>query len=217
VYGIHDVPPAFVALQMRIVLADIGADCIKIGMLHRPEIIQAVADVLAADAGSVPVVLDPVMMAKGGAPLLAPDAVASLRSHLVPRATVLTPNLPEAAALAGIAADPPELARKLLALGPAAVLVKGGHGEGAMLTDLLAERGRPPEAFVSPRIDSRHTHGTGCTLASAIATGLAQGLDLRTAVVRARAFVQEAIRTAPGFGRGHGPLNHAHTVRPFSG
>ena len=216
VFGIFDIPPDFIAEQIRVVLSDIGADCIKIGMLHRPEAIEAVAAVLAGDAEGIPIVLDPVMMAKGGQPLLVADAVASLARRLVPKAAVLTPNLPEAVALAGqTGLSQEELARPLLALGPQAVLVKGGHGSGASVIDVLAEQGQPPVAFESPRIDTPHTHGTGCTLASAVAVGLAQGLDVRSAVARARAYVLEAIRTAPGFGHGHGPLNHAHTVRPF--
>lgn len=216
VFGVHDVPPAFIALQMRLVLSDIGADCIKIGMLHSAEVIAAVADVLAADAPNVPLVLDPVMVAKGGHALLQPSAVASLKEHLVGRARVITPNLPEAAVLAGDGGDALSLAARVLALGPRAVLLKGGHGAGDEVTDILAEAGAEPAVFVTPRLKTRHTHGTGCTLASAIATGLAQGLSLAEAVGRARAYVLEAIRTAPGYGKGHGPLNHAHTVRPFA-
>lgn len=218
VFAIHDVPPAFVAEQMRVVLADLGADCIKIGMLHRPAIIAAVSDVLEKEAAGIPLVLDPVMVAKGGHPLLAPEAVAVLRERLIPKASLLTPNWPEAEVLAGHSSPSAlELAVSLLALGPRGVLVKGGHGGGPMVVDVLAERDHPPEVFESPRLETRHTHGTGCTLASAIATGLAQGLATREAVVRARAYVRRAIETAPGFGRGHGPLNHGHTVRPFAG
>lgn len=216
VFAIHDVPPAFVAQQMRVVLDDIGADCIKIGMLHRPEIIDAVCQVLEVEAEGIPVVVDPVMMAKGGHALLTPESMTALRTRLVPMARVLTPNIPEAEAIAGnIGGEPRALAERLLALGPQAVLLKGGHGVGPTVIDLLAEVGRAPEVFEGPRIDTPHTHGTGCTLASAVATGLAQGMGVRDAVVRARAYVLEAIRTAPGYGRGHGPLNHAHTVVPF--
>ena len=218
VFGVVDVPADFVARQMRVVLDDIGADCIKLGMLHRVEVIDAVLQVLAEAAPDVPLVVDPVMVAKGGHTLLAMAALESLCRRLVPRATVLTPNLPEAAALVGesdATLPPEELAERLLALGPRAVLVKGGHGAGPVLVDVLAERGRPPERFASARLETPHTHGTGCTLASAIACGLAQGLTLRSAVLRARAYVRAAIEAAPGFGRGHGPLGHCHTVRPF--
>jgi len=221
VFGIHDVPPDFVAHQMRLVLSDIGADCVKIGMLHMPEIIDAVHGVLTEAAVGVPVVLDPVMMAKGGHALLTPEAMFSLRSKLIPLAAVLTPNQPEAEAIASmdgeLAGEGEGLVRQLLALGPKAVVLKGGHGLGEMVTDLLASADGAIEAFECPRIGTPHTHGTGCTLASAIATGIAQGLDVRAAVVRALAYVQEAIRTAPGLGHGHGPLNHGHTVRPFDG
>jgi hydroxymethylpyrimidine/phosphomethylpyrimidine kinase len=219
VFAVHDVPPAFIAQQIEVVLDDIGADCVKIGMLHRPEVVETVCGVLVRSAVGVPIVVDPVMVAKGGQSLLVADGVDSLRSRLAPMATVLTPNLPEAYVLARVpdTASLPagELAMRLLALGPAAVVVKGGHAEGPMIRDLLAMTGRPPEVFETARIETQQTHGTGCTLASAIATGLAQGLGVRDAVVRARAYVLEAIRTAPGLGSGHGPLNHAHTVRQF--
>lgn len=219
VFAIHDVPADFVALQMRVVLDDIGADCVKIGMLHRPDVVAAVCDVLRTSARGVPVVVDPVMIAKGGDPLLTSEGMAAIKAELIPLASVLTPNLPEAVALTdgGAEADPEDLARRLLALGPEAVLVKGGHGEGPRLVDLLACRDGTLKRFESDRIETPHTHGTGCTLASAIATGLAQGLGVVAAVERARAYVLEAIRTAPGLGHGHGPLNHGHTVRAFPG
>jgi hydroxymethylpyrimidine/phosphomethylpyrimidine kinase len=221
VFGVHEVPPPFVAEQMRLVLADIGADCVKTGMLHRADVIEAVARALDAWAKGIPVVVDPVMVAKGGHPLIDADATAALKARMVPRAAVLTPNAPEAEALTGIAVggrdDAVAAARALARLGARAVLVKGGHvaGDGKVVADVLVEGEGPAEVFESPRIDTRSTHGTGCTLASAIAAGLAQGLALRDAVVRARAYVREAMLTAPGLGRGHGPLNHAHTVRSF--
>lgn len=217
VFGIHDIPADFVALQMRLVLDDIGADCIKIGMLHRPDIVAAVCDVLEGPARGIPIVVDPVMVAKGGDALLSAEAMGAVTSRLIPLAALATPNLPEAAALSGLddSADVAKLAAAVLALGPAAVLVKGGHGLGPTIVDLLVGREHAPLRFESERIETRHTHGTGCTLASAVATGLAQGLDLPSAVRRARAYVLQAIRTAPGFGHGHGPLNHGHTVAPF--
>ncbi len=216
VFGIHDVPADFVALQMRLVLDDIGADCIKIGMLHRPDVVAAVCAVLEGLARRIPVVIDPVMFAKGGDSLLTAEARAAVTSRLLPLAALATPNLPEAASLTGIECDDPAaLAQAVLALGPDAVLVKGGHGAGATVVDVLVGGRRPVVRFESARIDTPHTHGTGCTLASAIATGLAQGMELAAAVERARAYVIEAIRTAPGFGHGHGPLNHAHTVAAF--
>jgi len=219
VFGIHEVPASFVAEQMKVVLGDLGADCIKIGMLHSSEIIRVVCDTLSQEAPEVPVVVDPVMVAKGGASLLADDAMDALKSLMVPRAAILTPNIPEAEALAGLKAprieEAEDLARALSTMGPQAVLLKGGHRQGDEVMDLLMERGNVTDIYSSPRINTRHTHGTGCTLASAIATGIAQGLSLRESVARARNYVVEAIRSAPGFGKGHGPLNHAHTVDEF--
>lgn len=218
VFAIHEVPAEFVARQIEVVLADIGADCIKIGMLHRAAVIAAVAEALDRCGAGIPLVLDPVMVAKGGAPLLAADAAAALRSLLLPRADVITPNLPEAAVLAGEEiGEPLALAQRLAGLGPAAVLLKGGHGLGPVLTDILVRPGQPPIRYESRRIETRHTHGTGCTLASAIAAGLAQGLDLAAAVARARAYVRQAIASAPGIGHGHGPLDHGHPLRGAAG
>lgn len=218
VFGVHAPPPEFVAEQMRLVLSDIGADCVKIGMLHNVGVIEAVADALEAHAAGVPVVLDPVMVAKGGAPLLEADAIDAYRARMPRLATMLTPNLPEAGVLLGrrieTAADQDAAVDAARGLGAAAVLLKGGHLDGGTVRDLLIERDRIT-TFANPRIETRHTHGTGCTLASAIATGVAQGLGLRDAVGRAIAYVREAIRTAPGLGHGHGPLNHGHTVARF--
>lgn len=217
VFGIHPVPPAFLRQQMELVLDDIGADALKTGMLADADTITLVCDVLASRAPAIPLVADPVMIAKGGAALLDPAALAALRHRLLPRATVLTPNIPEAEALAGQRIDgvagQEAVARALRTMGAQAVLVKGGHGEGPVVTDVLAT-----EAGIvrmqSPRIDTPHTHGTGCTLASAISAGLAQGMDLESAVRRARAYVHAAIAAAPGYGRGHGPLAHDVTARP---
>jgi hydroxymethylpyrimidine/phosphomethylpyrimidine kinase len=218
VYAIHEVPPDIVRRQIEVVLADIGADALKTGMLHRTEIVEVVVAALAA-APAVPLVADPVMVAKGGARLLDPETVDTLRRLLLPRAAVLTPNLPEAALLAGMAIGDDDASaiaagRRLLDFGPRAVLMKGGHRAGPEVRDILVRREAEPLVFVSPRIDTPHTHGTGCTLASAIAARLAQGAEIARAVTDARAYVMAAIRTAPGYGHGHGPLNHAHTVRP---
>jgi hydroxymethylpyrimidine/phosphomethylpyrimidine kinase len=211
VAGILAVPPAFVTRQIEVVLQDIGADAVKTGMLSDAAVIEAVAEALQRSADGVPVVVDPVMVAKGGARLLQSGAVDALTRRLLPRATVITPNLPEAEALLGEAipdvAAMHRAAAMLLTLGVPAVLLKGGHLPGDTLVDLLATP-EATEAFAAPRIASRHTHGTGCTMASAVATGLAQGMSLRDAVVRARDYVRRAIAAAPGFGAGHGPLNH---------
>ncbi|BAK83743.1 bifunctional hydroxymethylpyrimidine kinase/phosphomethylpyrimidine kinase [Komagataeibacter medellinensis] len=214
--GVHDVMPVspeFIVAQMRCVMDDLGVDAFKSGMLDRPEVIEAIAAVLMTSA-DIPYVLDPVMVAKGGAALLHDTALTTLRDRLVPLATVLTPNLPEAEALLGhtIIGRPDGMvaaAHDLLALGPRAVLLKGGHMDGDDLVDILVEQGGRMEAFAGTRIPTRHTHGTGCTLASAIATGLGQGMTLRDAVVRARTYVRKAIAAAPGYGAGAGPLDHA--------
>jgi hydroxymethylpyrimidine/phosphomethylpyrimidine kinase len=217
VHGVVGIEPAFIRQQMAVVLDDIGADAIKTGMLHSVPVIEAVCEELAMRARGVPLVVDPVMIAKGGHPLIAADAIATLKGRLLPLAAIITPNLPEAEALV----DRPirtldemrAAAPALLALGAPGVLLKGGHMEGAALTDLLITA-QGIEEFTSPRIDTRHTHGTGCTLASAVAAGLAQGMALRQAVMRARAYVQAAIAAAPGYGAGHGPLDHGITFDP---
>jgi hydroxymethylpyrimidine/phosphomethylpyrimidine kinase len=215
VHGIFEVPPAFIAQQIEVVLADIGADCIKTGMLHSADVIATVVACLEARAPAVPLVVDPVMVAKGGARLLLEEAEAALRQELLPRATLLTPNLPEAEVLCGHPiGDETAMAaagRELCELGSRAVLMKGGHLEGDMVSDILVSA-EGVERFSSKRLQSRHTHGTGCTIASALAVSLAQGLELGAAVSRARDYVHQAIRQAPGLGAGHGPLNHGHTI-----
>ncbi len=218
VFAVAGVAVDFIARQIELVLSDIGADAIKTGMLHNAEVIDAVCDALEAKAGHIPLIVDPVMVAKGGEPLLDAEAVGTLKKRLVANAQLITPNLPEAEALTGRAIEDIEAMRRaaetLKALGPRAVLLKGGHLKGDVIADVyLDDDGM--EVFESKRIDTRDTHGTGCALASAIATGIAQDMPLKEAVVRARAYVREAIRTAPGLGSGHGPLNHAHTVRPY--
>jgi hydroxymethylpyrimidine/phosphomethylpyrimidine kinase len=217
VHGVSPVAPEFVAQQMKLTLEDIGADCVKTGMLVSAAVVTAVSDVLDA-SDPVPLVVDPVMAAKSGSPLLEVSARQALKARLVLRATVLTPNLPEAEILTGMTIGSFEEMRHagemLLSLGPRYVLLKGGHMPGPVVRDLLVHESGVIE-LVFPRIDSTNTHGTGCTLASGIAAGISQGLDVPAAVERARAYVQEAIRTAPGYGAGFGPLNHGHTVKPF--
>ena len=217
VHEVRSVPPEFVARQMEVVLRDIGADCIKTGMLHSRGIVDAVVRVLARLAPDVPVVVDPVIVAKGGARLLEEDTVDLMRRQLAPRAAILTPNLPEAALLTNRSidnyGDVAAAADALLALGPQSVLLKGGHMTGPAAAVEVADLYATPEAterMTSPRLHTNNSHGTGCTLASAIACGLAQGMARRDAVGRAREYVWEAIRTAPGLGSGHGPLNHGH-------
>ncbi len=213
VSAIHPVPPAIVAAQVHAVLDDIGADAIKIGMLGDVATIEAVAGSL--QGVSVPIVLDPVMVAKGGAPLLADEAAGALLALLLTRAAVVTPNAPELAVLAGAEvtdeADMLLAAQELLAAGPGAVLAKGGHLPGERVVDWLVTR-NGQKRFEAPRISTTSTHGTGCTLASAVAFGLAAGLPLAVAVERARAYLMAAIVAAPGLGRGHGPLGHNFAV-----
>jgi len=211
VTGAHVVPPDVVRAQIIACLSDIGADAIKTGMLGSAGMVTVVADTLAEHAAGIPLVVDPVMVAKGGSALLDPDAVAVLKKRLLPLATLLTPNLPEAEALTGILPTSNHRLRNAAMvfkmLGAQAVLFKGGHGEGPVLYDTLWH-GNDFVPFEAPRQQTQNTHGTGCTLATAIACGLAQGLNLVEATTRAHAYVQDAIRTAPGLGHGHGPLNH---------
>ena len=235
VFGIHDIPDDFIAQQITLVLDDIGADAIKTGMLHKASVIETVAKCLSsygarsASTGypsvvrdpaqplrdsqddTIPLILDPVMFAKGGAALLQANALDALKALLIPMAALITPNVPEAEFLAGMkihdTADMQKAAERILQLGCKAVLLKGGHLEGETVTDLLATAGGN-RLFTQPRIDSKHTHGTGCALASAIATFLAQGKILDEAVTRGREYVRRAIELAPGIGKGHGPLQH---------
>jgi hydroxymethylpyrimidine/phosphomethylpyrimidine kinase len=220
VTGVHPIPLDVIAAQARVVLDDIGADAIKTGMLGDVGVVETVATVLEYAKG-VPAVVDPVMVAKGGASLLADAAIGAVKSLMIPRAALLTPNAPEAAALTGLSVETTDDLRRageaLLAMGAKAVLMKGGHilsGEGAedrVVDVLMTSAGET--TFEGERIKTRHTHGTGCTLASACATGLAQGLPLEQAVARAWNYVHEAMLRAPGLGRGHGPLDHGWMLR----
>lgn len=206
---VHPLPAGLVRAQIEAALNDIGADAIKIGMLGSGEIARAVADVLEGSA--IPLVLDTVLLSSSGAPLLDEDGIAVLKGRLLRRAVLVTPNLPEAEALTGVYPKSEHRLRNAAMvfklLGVENVLFKGGHGEGPVLRDVLWSGGEffP---FEAPRQETLHTHGTGCTLATAIACGLAQQMPLKESVARAHAYVQEAIRTAPALGAGAGPLNH---------
>ncbi len=211
---VYDVAPDFVAEQIKVILDDVGADAIKIGMLATPEIIVAVKGVIEDEvARGVPLVLDPVMVAKGGTRLLAENAVSALKGALLPLAAVATPNLHEAEVLTGIEVEAQDqrraAARAVQKMGVRSVLITGGDDKSEALFDLLLDEQNKERVFSHRRVETPHTHGTGCTLASAIATGLAQGMPLIAAVERAHEFVQRAIAAAPGFGGGHGPLGHA--------
>jgi len=212
VRAVHLIPPEIVAAQIEACLSDIGADAIKIGMLGSAKVVKAVASALRKHARKIPIVLDPVMVSTSGYSLLAANAVAAMTKELFPLAALVTPNIPEAKALAHLKGtrrnDAEAAARKLIAMGAGAALIKGGHATRATIDDLMVWKGGV-EVYAFPRIKTKHTHGTGCTLSTAIACGLAQGLSLPLAAGRAREYVQHAIETAPGLGKGHGPLNHA--------
>lgn len=218
VRSVFAVPAAMVSEQMEAVLSDIGADAIKIGMLFSPELIRTVAEGLRQWASAVPVVLDPVMVAQSGDPLLKEEAVAALKEELIPLARLITPNLPEAAALLGRAiptkAAMEEATRELATLGSSNVLVKGGHLEEEGSSDDLLYLGAEQRLIHLPgeRIPTRNNHGTGCTLSSAIAAGLARGLGLSEAVAHGKAYITAAIRAGAEYrlGGGHGPVHHFH-------
>jgi len=211
----HNVPPDFVAQQIKVVMKDIGADVIKVGMLSSAPIVRAVAKSLTDYAQNVPRIIDPVMSAKGGYKLITRRAVGVLMDTLIRGAAVITPNLPEAEILTGLSIrtveDMERAVEPLRSLGADSVVLKGGHLPGEDIVDfLITENGF--ERFEGKRIATSSTHGTGCTFASAIASGLAQGLNLHDAVKRARNYVQKAIALAPGLGMGCGPLNHSHGI-----
>lgn len=217
VSGVELVPPGFVAAQIAAVFADVQVDAVKIGMIATAPIAQAVAAALA-NAPATPIVLDPVMVAKGGAPLLQDDAMQALRMALLPMATLITPNLPEAARLLNTSEaqtrdDMAAQAHALAALGPQAVLIKGGHLAGDDSPDVLWAGGSL-HWFEARRTRTRNTHGTGCTLSAAIAAHLAQGLDAAKAVAAAKTYLSGAIAAADRLhvGHGHGPVHHFHAV-----
>lgn len=216
VSAIHAVPADFVAKQIDAVFSDLDVAAVKIGMLATAELIETVAEGLKRHQARN-IVLDPVMVAASGARLLEDNAVEAVRSLLFPLATLVTPNLPEAAALLGTSlaqsdAAIDEQAEKLIGLGAQNILLKGGHGSGATSTDLLLSAGGRRQRFSAPRHETRNTHGTGCTLSSAIAAGLAKGLALEEAVAEAKTYISAAIAAADQVpvGHGHGPVHHFH-------
>jgi hydroxymethylpyrimidine/phosphomethylpyrimidine kinase len=207
--AIHDVPAPVVRDQLRAVLSDLPPAAVKVGLLSTIPVIRTIAAGLRRTPA--PVVLDPVMMSRGGTRLLRATSVSSLIKDLLPRASIVTPNLPEASLLAGFPirneVDAKRAARVIQALGPQAVLIKGGHGEGAEVVDGLLD-GRTWHLFQTSRLETRHTHGTGCALSSAITAHLARGETLPDAVEKALRFVRKAIEEAPGLGSGQGPIGH---------
>ncbi len=221
VTNVHEIPPEIVREQIEAVMGDLGADAWKLGMLGSAAHVRAVCEsyyaTLNKDGSAPPVVLDPVMIAKGGASLLAEDAVNVIRDEMMPIAYIVTPNAPEAEALTGVEVrdlDGQMSAAEILVeqLGAYSALVKGGHIGGDIVRDVLLTR-EGYRVLESPRIETRATHGTGCTLASAIAAYIAQGANIEPAVEKARAYLMEAIRHAPGLGQGHGPLGHNWTLK----
>ena len=213
VTAVHELPTDLIQSQIDAVVTDIGVDAVKTGMLSSAAIVAAVAAALQKHA--IPnIVVDPVMIAKSGDALLRPDAVAALCNHLLPLATVVTPNIPEAETLTGLslqtAAAIRQAAEQIVAMGARSVVIKGGHRAGPA-ADLFYDGGRFQE-FTAPRIDTPNTHGTGCTFAAAIAAGLAQGQDLAAAVAQAKDYVTAAIRHSYPLGHGHGPLHHFYRL-----
>jgi len=215
VQSVLSVEPAFIREQIISVLEDIGADVIKTGMLHDPEVIDIVAETLAEYGADIPLVVDPVMVAQSGHQLVSETAMQRLSQRLLKQAALITPNLPEAQALLGYpiesAAAMPAAAKALCDWGCKAVLLKGGHLAGDQLVDVLASAQHYIELPQS-RVPTTSDHGTGCTLASAIAEGIGRGLSTEEAVKRGRAYLRRALETATPLGQGHGPVNHGHTV-----
>jgi hydroxymethylpyrimidine/phosphomethylpyrimidine kinase len=208
VHAMEALPPALVKAQIAVALDDIGADAVKIGMLANAGIAQAVADALSG--AGIPVVLDPVLVSTSGHTLLDRPGIEILKAQLLPAAQLVTPNLDECEILVGLRphsdSEMRQAAKAFASLGVANILFKGGHGGGANVRDVLAQKDGKLVTFESARQETRHSHGTGCALSTAIACGLALGRSMEDAVREAHAFVQNAIRTAPGLGRGHGPL-----------
>jgi len=218
VQGVYAIPPAFIAKQIDSVLSDLAVDVIKTGMLAARETVETVVGAIAR-APAIPLVADPVMVATSGDMLLEENAIEAVRTVLIPRAAVITPNLPEAAKLLGgrmatTGSEMADQARALLAFGCGAVLIKGGHGEGASAVDLLVTSA-DVVPLEKPRLAATNTHGTGCTLAAAVAALLAHGCPLREAVERAKTFVWEAIRAGRDLyvGNGSGPVDHLYAIR----
>lgn len=216
VTGVHPVPVNFVTGQIRSILDDVGTDAVKIGMLHSSELVRAVRDTLDCYPGVADIVLDPVMVATSGDPLLEYDAVATVRDVLIPRSRVITPNIPEAELLLGCKvhsqADLPDVARELSRLG-ASVLLKAGHLTEGVVEDVFYNRETGEMTrLCSPRINTRNTHGTGCTLSSAFASFLARGCRLDEAAIRAKEYIAAAISAGAAYaiGHGHGPVHHFH-------
>jgi hydroxymethylpyrimidine/phosphomethylpyrimidine kinase len=221
VKAIHEVPANFVARQIDAVLDDIGVDAVKIGMLHSSKIIRIVTEKLRSK-GITNIVVDPIMIAKSGVKLLKNDAIKTLRNTLLPIATIVTPNIPEASLISMQSIrnqkDMEKAGAEILSLGPKAVLVKGGHGRGNICADCLCISDKNGKVkvywFTTQRIITKNTHGTGCTFSSAIAAHLAKGFEIIQAVIKSKEYIYEAIKAGEGYalGKGHGPLHHFYKL-----
>lgn len=219
VKSILEVPLDFISTQIDCVLEDIKVDTIKIGMLHKTNIVNLISKKIIENSLVCPLVIDPVMVAKSGDDLLTEDARKSLINNLIPRATIVTPNIPEAEIISEMRIiSEKEIVRAgklILAMGPSAVLMKGGHSNSQIVRDYLIQENNI-DIFETDRINTRNTHGTGCTLSAAIASGLSRGYEIKKAVAIAHGYVNKAIKNAPGIGRGYGPLNHVHSIEPLA-
>lgn len=218
VRGCYEIPLKVIQEQLDAIFDDIVPNSIKIGMLFNQEIVKLVADFLKERAPGIPIVLDPVMVAKSGDHLLLPNAITALKEHLIPITTIITPNLPEATALTKPAEEMQILAEQLLNLGSHAVLLKGGHNEGDESNDLYVDKDDQAIWLTAARIMSTNTHGTGCTLSAAIAAYLALGYSLLDACRLAKVYLSAAIKAAQHFsvGHGHGPVHHFYNIWPSS-
>ena len=212
----YEIPTQSIQEQLETLFEDIKPDAIKIGMLFSPEVIEVVGSFLSTNCLHIPLVVDPVMYAKSGHALLQPEAMKALITKILPLATLVTPNLPEAHALAGNSENLEYLASQILELGPKAVLLKGGHALGAHVWDLLYTRSDPPLWLKGPRIPSKNTHGTGCTLSAAITACLAQGMDLKSACTLSKKYISLAVKAAQhtNLGKGNGPVHHFYHLWP---
>ena len=217
VRGCYNIPLTAIEEQLEAIFDDIIPDSIKIGMLFNQEIVELVAQFLQKHAVGIPIVLDPVMVAKSGDPLLLPEAIDALKKHLIPLVSLITPNLPEALALTNTSESMLTQAEKLLTLGAKAVLLKGGHQEGPSANDLYRDQKGQEVWLNSPRINSKNTHGSGCTLSAAIAANLARGLPLIDACRQAKNYLFEALKAAEhlSVGHGHGPVHHFYATWPY--
>tara|TARA_B100002052_G_scaffold250967_1_gene238829 strand:- start:88 stop:891 length:804 start_codon:yes stop_codon:yes gene_type:complete len=218
VKAILDIPIDFISEQVDCILEDIDIDAIKIGMLNKPGVVNLISKKIQDYSITCPIVIDPVMVAKSGDILLTKEARSALIKNLLPHAFIITPNIPEAEIISEMHVESEDdmisAGKVILSMGPSAVLMKGGHSKGRLVKDFLIQK-NSIDVFEENRIDTKNTHGTGCTLSAAIASGLANKINVKESISIAHKYVYEAIRTAPNIGKGHGPLNHMHSIKPM--